>query len=97
MDDAVCLHNANVYTGFSVMKNCAIYIKDGKIADVYNEKKRFQQKKVFFQSAWVIDLLGANVIPGFMDTHIHGSGGFSTDDGDYRSILGMSSFWQGTA
>lgn len=90
MDDAVCLHNANVYTGFSVMKNCAIYIKDGKIADVYNEK-RFQQKK-FSSKVWVIDLLGANVIPGFMDTHIHGSGGFSTDDGDYRSILGMSSF-----
>ena len=41
---AVCLHNATVYAGFSVMKNCAVYIKDGKIADVYNER-RFQQKK----------------------------------------------------
>ena len=44
--NAVCLHNATVYAGFSVMKNCAVYIKDGKIADVYNER-RFKQKKVF--------------------------------------------------
>lgn len=41
--NAVCLHNATVYAGFSVMKNCAVYIKDGKIADVYNER-RFKQK-----------------------------------------------------
>lgn len=41
--NAVCLHNATVYAGFSVMKNCAVYIKDGTIADVYNER-RFKQK-----------------------------------------------------
>ena len=35
MDTAICLHNANVLTGFSVMQNCAVYIKNDKIADVY--------------------------------------------------------------
>ena len=44
MDTAICLHNANVLTGFSVMQNCAVYIKNDKIADVYSEQ-RFQQKK----------------------------------------------------
>lgn len=48
MDTAICLHNANVLTGFSVMQNCAVYIKNDKIADVYSEQ-RFQQKKIFAQ------------------------------------------------
>lgn len=76
--NAVCLHNATVYAGFSVMKNCAVYIKDGKIADVYNER-RFKQKK-FSPQVRIIDLMGASLLPGFVDTHIHGSGGYSTDD-----------------
>lgn len=38
MEGAVCLHNATVYTGFSVMKNCAVYVKGGRIADVYTKK-----------------------------------------------------------
>ena len=68
--NAVCLHNATVYAGFSVMKNCAVYIKDGKIADVYNER-RFKQKK-FSPQVRIIDLMGASLLPGFVDTHIHG-------------------------
>lgn len=90
MNEALCLHNATVLTGFSMMKNCAVYIKDGKIADVYNEE-RFRQKK-FAEKVKVIDVGGAYIIPGFIDTHIHGSGGFSTDDGDYKSILALSEF-----
>lgn len=92
-NSAFCLHNANVYTGFSIMKNCAVYIKNGKIADVYNER-RFQQKK-FSDKTRVIDMCGANILPGFIDTHIHGSGSFGTDDADYHAILGMSSFLAG--
>lgn len=87
---AVCLHNATVYAGFSVMKNCAVYIKDGKIADVYNER-RFKQKK-FSPKVRIIDLEGANLLPGFVDTHIHGSGGYSTDDATPEAILNMSEF-----
>ena len=46
MKTAICLHNATVLTGFSIMHNCAVYIKDNKIADVYNDsaKKYFPQK-----------------------------------------------------
>ena len=88
--NAVCLHNATVYAGFSVMKNCAVYIKDGKIADVYNER-RFKQKK-FSPQVRIIDLMGASLLPGFIDTHIHGSGGYSTDDASPEAILKMSEF-----
>ena len=88
MDTAICLHNANVLTGFSVMQNCAVYIKNDKIADVYSEQ-RFQQKK-FSPKVKIINVNGAYIAPGFIDTLIHGIGGFSADDADSKSILKMS-------
>lgn len=88
MESALCLHNATLLTGFSVMHNCAVYIKKHRIADVYNET-RFKQKK-FGKNVKLIDLGGSYIAPGFIDTHIHGIGGYSTDDGDYASILKMS-------
>jgi N-acetylglucosamine-6-phosphate deacetylase len=88
MKTAICLHNATVLTGFSVMQNCAVYIKNDKIADVYNEE-RFKQKK-FSPKVKIIDVQGAYVMPGFIDTHIHGIGGYSADDGEAKSILKMS-------
>ncbi len=88
MNSAICFHNATVLTGLSIMRNCAVYIKDDKIADVYNEQ-RFRNKK-FSPHVKIIDAQGAYILPGFIDTHIHGIGGFSADDGDYKSVLGMS-------
>lgn len=88
MQPEVCLHNANIFTGFSVMPRCAVHIKGGKIIDVYNEE-RFKQKK-FGAKVNTIDVRGAYVMPGFIDTHIHGIGGYGTDDGKQESILKMS-------
>lgn len=88
MKTAICLHNATVLTGFSIMHNCAVYIKNDKIADVYNEE-RFRQKN-FSPKVKIIDVNGAYIMPGFIDTHIHGIGGKGADDGDYKSILHMS-------
>jgi len=88
METAICIHNATVLTGFSVMPNCAIYIKNNKIANIYNEF-RFKQK-TFAKKVKIIDAQGSYITPGFIDTHIHGIGGYSTDDADAKSILKMS-------
>ena len=88
MIKAICIHNATVLTGFSVMKNCAVYIKENKIVDVFSET-RFLQKE-FNPKVQIINAGGAYVAPGFMDTHIHGIGGYGTDDGKAESILKMS-------
>ncbi len=88
MNSAICLHNATVLTGFSVMEKCAVYIKNDRIADVYNEE-RFRKKK-FGAKVKIIDVGGAYVLPGFTDTHIHGIGGAGADDADCKSILKMS-------
>lgn len=70
------------------MKNCAVLIKSYKIIDVFNET-RFAQKK-FKEDVKFIDLNGAFITPGFIDTHIHGLEGNGTDDQSPESILKMS-------
>lgn len=88
MSGEICIHNATVLNGFTTMKNCAVLIKQHKIIDVFNEE-RFN-KKAFKPDTLFIDVKGAFVSPGFVDTHIHGIGGFGTDDCDTNSILQMS-------
>jgi N-acetylglucosamine-6-phosphate deacetylase len=88
MVSAICIHNATVLNGYSMMKNCAVLIKQNKIIDVFNET-RFAQK-TFKADTVFIDAKGAYVAPGLMDTHIHGIGGFGTDDYNANSILQMS-------
>ncbi|MBQ8436480.1 MAG: amidohydrolase family protein, partial [Alphaproteobacteria bacterium] len=87
MNSGICIHNATVLTGFSTMENCAVYIKNNKIADVFSER-RFLQKQ-FNPKIKIINANGAYVAPGFIDSHIHGIGGFGTDDNDASSILKM--------
>ncbi|MGL4982770.1 MAG: N-acetylglucosamine-6-phosphate deacetylase [Treponemataceae bacterium] len=84
----ICLHNGTLLSGFSEMPNSAVLLEDGKIADVFTEK-RFLQKK-FSADTRIIDVEGSFISPGLIDTHIHGFGGFGTDDGTGESVLEMS-------
>jgi N-acetylglucosamine-6-phosphate deacetylase len=59
------------------MEHCAVLIEDGKIADVFSQK-RFEQKR-FSQDTEIIDAGGTYIVPGFIDTHIHGFGGYGAD------------------
>ena len=85
---AICIHNATVFNGYSMMKNCAVLIKQNKIVDVFNEDR--MSKKIFKADTYFIDVKGAYVAPGFIDTHIHGVGGYGTEDCSVKSILRMS-------
>jgi N-acetylglucosamine-6-phosphate deacetylase len=75
-------------TGFSAMERCAVLIEDGKVADVFS-KRRFEQKH-FNAGVKIIDVGGSIIAPGFIDTHIHGFGGFGTDDASTDSVIEMS-------
>lgn len=88
MPERICLCNATVFTGITLLDNAAVLIKNGKIKDVIS-KKRFDQAKL--SSGYQrIDLNGAIAAPAFIDTHIHGLHGFDTTDADPDSILKMS-------
>lgn len=83
------LVNGTIITGFAKLQNCGLFMdQDGTIGDIFN-MKRFEQKS-FPANTQVIDVHGAYITPGFIDTHIHGIGGFGTEDATVESILGMS-------
>jgi N-acetylglucosamine-6-phosphate deacetylase len=96
MSHPVCLHNGTVFSGFAVMERCSVLVEDGRIADVFSER-RFAQKH-FESGVEIIDVGGAYISPGFIDTHIHGFGGFGTDDAVYmkdggtEAVIEMSRF-----
>lgn len=85
---SICLHNGTVFTGFAAMENCGVRIEKGYISDVFSSK-RFSQK-YFSPETQFIDVQGAVIAPGFIDTHIHGFGGYGTEDISAESLLGMS-------
>ncbi|MDR0550683.1 MAG: N-acetylglucosamine-6-phosphate deacetylase [Spirochaetaceae bacterium] len=85
---AICLFNGTIINRFSVMEECAVLVEKGKIADVFSHK-RFTQKK-FPAGSTFIDVQGAYITPGLIDTHIHGYAGYGTEDFSTESILGMS-------
>jgi N-acetylglucosamine-6-phosphate deacetylase len=75
-------------TGFAAMERCAVLVEDGLVTDVFS-CKRFSQKR-FGPETQVIDVNEAVIAPGFIDTHIHGIGGWGTEDASAGSILEMS-------
>ncbi|GAB1482683.1 N-acetylglucosamine-6-phosphate deacetylase [Treponema sp.] len=85
---SICFHNGIVLTGFATMERCAVLIEGGVIADVFSEK-RFLQKK-FGAVVKIVDVGGSYIAPGFIDTHIHGFGGFGTEDSSTDSVIEMS-------
>lgn len=88
MNTPICIHNATILNGYTTMKECGVFIKQNKIVDVFNEG-RFLQKK-FPKNTRFIDAQGAYIAPGFLDSHIHGIGGYGTEDCTPQSILKMS-------
>ena len=65
-------------TGFAAMENCAVLVEGRQIADVFSQK-RFE-KKQFGSDVKIINVENCYIVPGFIDTHIHGFAGYGTED-----------------
>ena len=89
MNTPIVLTNSTIITGFAQLENCALAIdENGLVSDIFN-MNRLEQKS--FPSNMIrIDLQGDYIIPGLFDSHIHGFGGYGTEDCSVDSILGMS-------
>ncbi len=88
MKDTICIKNANIFTGIMTIPEGALIVKDGIIEDVVG-KERFN-KIILPENTHYIDMGGNYLCAGFIDTHIHGFGGFETSDGTEESYLEIS-------
>ncbi|HZG58833.1 N-acetylglucosamine-6-phosphate deacetylase [Paenibacillus sp.] len=85
-DRRLLLANGRIYTGESVIDNgCLLVGSDGRIEAVGGAE-------LTAVDAPVRDLQGSLVLPGFIDIHVHGGGGFQMMDGTYEGLAGMSRF-----
>ena len=85
----ICIHNGIVLSGLtSNQQRSAVLIEDSKIKDTFSEE-RFS-KMSFGPKVHLIDAKGNYIIPGFIDTHIHGFKGNGTDTCTTEGILQMS-------
>ena len=83
------LINGTILSGVAKIENCALAIdEEGRIDDVFRMKRLAE--KNYPASTTLIDVKGAYITPGLIDTHLHGIGGYGTEDCSVDSILGMS-------
>jgi N-acetylglucosamine-6-phosphate deacetylase len=88
VSNTICLLNANIYTGITNIPDGVVIVKDNKIEDVIG-KERFN-KMTLPNSTEYIDIKGNTLCAGFIDTHIHGFGGFETSDAGEEAFLQIS-------
>ena len=70
-----------------LVENGAILIDSGKIADIHTSPKTSQQ------ADFTIDGNGALAMPGYIDSHCHGGGGFDCNDATVEAIEGLTTFY----
>jgi N-acetylglucosamine-6-phosphate deacetylase len=70
------------------MPESAVLVEEASIVEVFSER-RFKQKN-FSRDDRIIDAGGAYLVPGLIDSHIHGFAGYGTEDLSTDSILHMS-------
>jgi len=75
------LHANNVFTETSIEKGCYVLIKDGKIADIC---------LAALDNIPIIELGSLNLLPGFLDLHIHGREGADVMDATPQAIETIS-------
>ena len=76
------IKNGIIVTPLRMIKQGAILIKNGKIANIF---EKLPQKKWGYEVE-IVDAKGCYITPGFIDIHCHGGGGFDFLDDDFRAI-----------
>ncbi len=77
--------NGTLITPFELVKDRAVVIEDGKIVSVEDKKNIAGTSNLE-----VINVNDGFIVPGFIDIHVHGGGGFDTMDGNYDAIKEIS-------
>ncbi len=83
----ICLHNGVVYTGITKKGNSSVLVENGKVANVLSDRRFLDLPD--HDTYQIIDVQGLGISPGLIDSHIHGIGGYGTEDLSSDSIAGM--------
>ena len=78
------IKNCNIIFSTGV-KNGSIKINNGKISEI-----SLDNSIDCLDDTFILDGRGLYISPGFIDTHIHGAGGYDTMDGTYEAINNIS-------
>lgn len=78
------IKSGEVFLKDRILKNASILIRDDKVEEVI--------EKDIYDNIKTIDLSNYKVLPGLIDTHIHGANGYDTMDGNYKSLNEISKY-----
>ena len=81
----ILIENVDVVTLQEVKKNCGILLEDQKIRSVFS-----MAQKPDIPLDQIYDGRGAWAIPGLMDLHIHGFGGYGAEQGTVQALWALS-------
>lgn len=88
MRNALLIKNAKLISDGTTKPNCGILIShEGRISDVFDLDDYDAQRH---EADDFYEAKGQTVTAGLIDTHLHGIGGYGTEDGTEESILKMS-------
>lgn len=91
----ILIKNGNTILPDKILKNSAVLIENGRIKDILKDPD------YEIETDETIDAQGNYISPGFIDTHVHGGGGYDVMDGTRESLetiakthlkYGMTSF-----
>ena len=83
----ILIHNAKIFTEKGIIQHGSILLEEGRIAEVFS-----QTPGHLLENVDVIDGTNLNVIPGFIDGHIHGANGADVMDATESALDMIASF-----
>lgn len=83
MSENLIFNVKKAFTPYKELKNVSIVIEEGKIKEITDWKKRETAEQI-------LNFENGLALPGFIDIHVHGYGGFSVMGGKKENFIEMS-------
>ncbi|HEY4391401.1 MAG TPA: N-acetylglucosamine-6-phosphate deacetylase [Paenibacillus sp.] len=93
---SIQIHHARILTPRGWINNGSLFIKDGRIVGIDHGDGREVEsdgQETIAEGSWIqIDAGGRMLLPGFIDLHVHGGGGYDVMKGSTDELYGMCRF-----
>ncbi|WP_438433161.1 N-acetylglucosamine-6-phosphate deacetylase [Gorillibacterium sp. sgz500922] len=93
---ALLIEHARVVTPEGVLEDGSVFVKDGRIAGVWAgqsaEAKTWTAEAAALPEPQRLDARGGWLVPGFVDVHVHGGGGYDFMDATEEAFDAITAF-----